>query len=213
MTDQNYTHIVIVLDSSGSMKFIEDETQQALSAFVNEQKLVPGKATLSYYTFNGFVNHEFSLKNLEDVSNLRLIPNGLTALHDAMGYAIETEGGALANLSDDARPGKVIVVVITDGYENASKEYTSSSVKALVEEQTNKYGWEFVFLGANQDAVLTAGEFGIDKNSTLTYAATAGGVGTYSRLVSSYVTTTRSGVKAAFTDADRSEALDSSSTV
>jgi uncharacterized protein YegL len=213
MTNQDYTHIIIVLDRSGSMESIRYETEQALNDFVNEQKALPGKATLSYVTFSSRVTPYFSLVGLNEVDTLHLVPQGLTALHDGMGATIVSEGEALSRLPEDERPGKVVFLTITDGFENASAEYTADSVKALIERQRNDYGWEFIFLGANQDAVLTAQKFGISKDASLTYAATAQGVGTSSNLVSNYVATTRSGGVAAFTDADRVAALDADATV
>lgn len=211
MTNQDYTHIVIVLDRSGSMSFIKDETEQALNNFVEEQKQLPGKATLSYFTFSEKVKTEFVRRDLSEVGKLTLNPSGMTALHDAMAKAIESEGEVLAALPEDDRPGKVVVVTITDGAENSSMEYTADSVRKLVKQQKETYGWDFVFLGANQDAVLTASQFGINQGSALTYAATAGGIQNTSNIVSSYVTATRSGLQAHFTDEDRKTALDSNS--
>jgi len=205
--------MVIVLDRSGSMKSIREETEQAMNDLVKEQQALPGKATLSYYTFNAFVHPEFVQKDLSAVEHLSLVPSGMTALHDAIGQAIDSEGSKLEGLPEDERPGKVILVTITDGFENSSREYTADAVKALVEHQTKEYGWEFVFLGANQDAVLTADQYGISRDASLTYAATGAGVATASGLVSNYITTTRSGGQAVFTDSDRQAAVDSSNLI
>ena len=109
--------------------------------------------------------------DIQDVPPLDLQPRGSTALHDAMVRLIGEAGAELAALPEDQRPGTVLVAVLTDGHENASREATGAMVKALVERQQSQWGWQFTYLGANQDAVLTAHGLGIRAEDALTYAA------------------------------------------
>jgi hypothetical protein len=114
----------------------------------------------------------------------------MTALYDAIGKTINTVGRELADLDESERPGLVQFVIITDGMENASREFTSDAVKNLITHQTEKYNWDFVFIGSNQDAVLTASTLGISAGSALTYDNAT--VGAASASLGDYVTTTRS---------------------
>jgi hypothetical protein len=114
----------------------------------------------------------------------------MTALYDALGKTINTVGQELAALDESERPGLVQFVIITDGMENASREFTSDAVKNLITHQTEKYNWDFVFVGSNQDAVLTASTLGISAGSALTYDNAT--VGAASASWGDYVTTTRS---------------------
>ncbi len=175
MTDQNYRHYVLIVDRSGSMVPIAEETQNGIRVFVGEQREIPGKATLSLYQFDHAHDTVHDFVPLRDVTPYTLVPRGNTALLDACGFAITKVGEKLWAMAEDDRPGKVIVVIATDGQENFSREYTLAQVRDLITRQREMYGWEFSYIGANQDSFAEAGKMGIAKMSTMDYAATTHG--------------------------------------
>lgn len=173
MTNPNKTAIAVVLDRSGSMQACRNDTIGGFNTFVEEQRKLPGYATLSLIQFDDVYQEDYLDKLLVDVPNLTsetYVPRGYTALHDAIGRTIVNLGAKLAKLPEAERPGKVVMVIITDGQENASKEYNAAKVKELIEHQRTKYQWEFVYLGANQDAVTVGSIMGIAKGSSASYS-------------------------------------------
>lgn len=204
MTNENYTHLLAVVDRSGSMKIsgVYIEMQNALNTYFEEQAELDGECLVDYYQFDEHFEKVFGDTPVADAKAL-IEPRGMTALVDAIGKASVELGYKLEALSEDDRPGKVIVVVVTDGGENSSREWTAESLKEYVEKQRNDFNWEYVFLGANMDAVATGTGYGFATGSSLTfdtsnvYAATAS--------LSGYTTAVRSGGagSAEFTDEDR----------
>lgn len=205
---QGYTHIAIVLDRSGSMSSIKADTIGGFNEFLKGQKAVPGQATLTLAQFDHEYDVLFDMADLQSVPELTdeaFIPRGNTALWDAIGRTIVSEGEKLKALPEDERPEKVIFVIVTDGEENSSQEYKdSSAIHAQIEHQRDVYGWEFIFLGANQDAVVTARRLGIQAQHSLTYAANAMGVNGAYASVSQNIANYRMGAvrSASFTAAD-----------
>ena len=181
MTDQDYRHYVLIIDRSGSMVPIAKETQNGIRLFVSEQRDIPGRATLSLYQFDHEHDtvHDFSA--LRDVAPYTLVPRGNTALLDACGFAITKVGEKLAAMSESERPGKVIVVIATDGQENFSREYKLPQIREVITRQREEYKWEFAYVGANQDSFAEAGAMGIAKMSSMDYDANT--VGTRSAWV------------------------------
>jgi hypothetical protein len=118
----------------------------------------------------------------------------MTALHDAIVSSTSTFGEALSQIPEEDRPGTVMVIIVTDGQENASKEATIKDVKALITQQQDVYGWDFVFLGANQDALETGDSFGLRKGASMTYAATRGGTMDAASYINATITTARTRV-------------------
>lgn len=171
MTDSALTHVYVLLDRSGSMSSIADDTVGGFAAFVREQQSVAGRCRLSLAQFDDSYERVYAAVDIHDVPALDLQPRGSTALHDAMVRLIGEAGTELGSLPEDQRPGTVLVAVLTDGHENSSREATAAMVKALVGQQQRQWGWQFTYLGANQDAVLTAGGLGIKAEDALTYAA------------------------------------------
>jgi len=166
----NYTHICIVLDASGSMEIVESDTKGSFNTFIKEQQNVPGEATLDIYQFADtskkivdFVNLSQLQKNLMDYYRC----DGRTALNDAVCQAIDETGKKLASMREEERPSKVLFVILTDGEENASRSFTNRDVKKRIQHQTDVYKWGFVFLGANQDAFATGQEMGIASSMCL----------------------------------------------
>lgn len=179
MTKPGYTHIQIVLDRSGSMEGIRDDVIGGLNTFIAEQAKVPGSCTVGLSQFDDQFENVYSFVDINKVEKRtreNYIPRASTALFDAIGKTIHELGTDLAAKPEDERPSKVIFLIQTDGFENSSKEFTADAVKKLIEQQTKKYQWDFVFLGANQDAFLTAGSIGIAAGATTNFNASAAGV-------------------------------------
>jgi hypothetical protein len=172
MTNSDLRHIAVVLDRSGSMITVKDDTEGGLAAFLETQTEAPGTTTVSLYQFDDQYEAVYERKPLADVPAFKLRPRGATALLDAVGRTITTLGEHLDGTEEADRPGEVIVVILTDGHENASREYTKTAVKKLITRQQDDYGWKFVFLGADQDAFEAAGGIGIRAASTLSYSGT-----------------------------------------
>lgn len=161
MAKKDLTEIIVVLDRSGSMEHIKKDMEGGFNAFVEEQRREPGEARLTLVKFDEEVALEYAGVPLENVPPLSIVPRGWTALHDAIGMTIVKTGERLAALPEDDRPKRVLFVVITDGEENRSKEWNAARVKEAVQHQTEKYSWQFVYIGANQDSVLNAKDLGI----------------------------------------------------
>jgi Mg-chelatase subunit ChlD len=175
MTDSDYRHYILIVDRSGSMNNIAADAQGGIRHFAVEQSRLPGRATVSLYQFDTEHEKVFGFADLSKVKKYELRPRGGTALLDACGFAITQEGEQLASLPEDERPAKVIVLITTDGGENASKEYSKAQVKELTTKQADDYGWQFTYIGANQDSFAEAGAMGISAAATLDYSATSGG--------------------------------------
>lgn len=206
MTDPNYTAMLLVVDRSGSMSTIRDEMVQALEVTIAEQRKEPGLLTVDVVTFDNQIEHTVVLGDPETV-RIRLDPRGGTALYDAIGFAVQQFGAQLAVMPEHARPSRVQAIVVTDGMENSSQEWTAESVKASVERQRIEFGWDFVFLGANQDAVLTGARLGFEGDASMRYAPAPGAVGTLGRSMSRYMSDYRRGERRGFDDDERGSAL------
>lgn len=206
MTDQNKTLLWFVIDHSGSMTNIQNDMQGGINTLLDKQRTEPGECLVTMAEFDDQYDVLYRMRPLAEVQPYELIPRGMTALLDAVGKTVTSVGVDLAALPEDERPGTVLGVVVTDGMENSSKEWTADKVKGLVETQQNDYGWEFVFLGANMDAVSVGAGMGFRAASSMTYDASDVGVAATMDSLTSYVSTTRGGKKAAFTDADRKAA-------
>jgi uncharacterized protein YegL len=166
MTKENLTEIIFILDKSGSMDSIRRETVEGFNNFVHRQLAEPGETKLSLILFDSKYTVSYSgipLKEAIDLTFTSYEPDGGTALLDALGTAIDRTGQRFAEIASNERPSRVIVVILTDGQENSSQEYSVQQVLNRVRHQTKVYGWEFIFLGANQDAWLEAGKLGISN--------------------------------------------------
>lgn len=170
MTDKNLTHLYFLLDRSGSMQSIRTETQAGFDAFIAEQRGVPGRCRVSLSQFDDQYDEVYADRDITDVPALDLAPRGSTALLDSLGRMVVTAGERLAALPEDQRPGSVIVGVMTDGYENASQDWTYARIKELIEHQTRVYGWQFMYLGADQDAIEEGAKMGFARADSLAYA-------------------------------------------
>lgn len=172
---KGYTHLIILIDRSGSMTSIKEDMEGGLVTFLAEQKKIPGKCTLTVANFDTFYEKVHSMVDINDVESIKIEPRAATALLDAMSRLIREAGEELAALNEEDRPEKVLFITITDGDENSSKECTNDRLKSMITEQTEKYNWQFVYLGANQDAFAVASRYGMSSTSTMTYNATSTG--------------------------------------
>lgn len=160
----NLTEIVFILDQSGSMGRLRDDTIGGYNTYIEDQKKEPGEAYLTTVLFddkNVLLHDHVNLKDVHPLTEQDYRPGGCTALMDAIGKTINSVGQRLASTSEDERPAHVIFVITTDGYENASKEFTREKIKQMIEHQQSKYSWTFLFLGAGIDAYSEAESIGI----------------------------------------------------
>lgn len=162
------THVTFVLDSSGSISKIADDTKGGFNIFLQEQQEEEGTATVTLYDFSDTVEvvyRAIPIRDAPTLDNENYRPGGKTAFHDAITRAIDETGDRIETMPDGDEPDNVIVVVLTDGKENAS-ETPQDVVKERVEQRQDE-GWEFLFIGANQDAALTAEAMGMDRDKSL----------------------------------------------
>lgn len=168
------TEIVFILDRSGSMSGLESDTIGGYNAMMEKQKEAPGKAILSTVLFDDrceVLHDRLDIKKVGKMTDKEYFVRGCTALLDAVGGAIHHIGNIQKYAREEDRPEKTIVMITTDGMENASIHYNYARVKQMIERQKEKYGWEFIFLGANIDAVEVAERFGIDADRAANYHA------------------------------------------
>ena len=206
MTKSDKAFIGILVDRSGSMQACKDDMEGGLNAFIEDQAQQPGSAELSLAQFDTEYEVVHDFMAIQKAPKYELMPRGRTALLDASApfiFTLENNSRRYWKMMDQ---GTVIINIVTDGLENASREWTDKSrVKKLVEHQKRKYGWKFIFLGANMDAVDEGDALGIDADASLTWSPDNPKVA-YS-MAGNYVTAVRSGEAAGFTDEDRKRAL------
>ena len=159
------TELVFILDRSGSMAGLESDTIGGFNAMIARQKHAAGEAYVSTVLFD----NESVVIQIEPMTEAQYTVRGCTALLDAIGRAIHHIGNVHKYAREEDRPEHTLFVITTDGMENASHRYTAEQVRQKIERQKQLYGWEFIFLGANIDAVETAGRIGIDKKRAVSY--------------------------------------------
>lgn len=176
MVDINRTHITAVLDRSGSMRKLEADTLGGFNKFLSDQKATEGEATLTLVLFDDQYEVPYLARNIKDIPDLDskvYFARGMTALYDAMGKAIIETGRTLAAIPEDMRPGTVIFLVMTDGEENSSKEFSGEPgrlrLQEMVKLQTDVYKWAFIFMGANIDAKAVGASIGVASARSLNY--------------------------------------------
>jgi len=166
------TEIVFILDRSGSMSGLEADTIGGFNSLLKKQRKEKGEALVSTVLFDDtcdVINDRVSMDKVEDLTDDVYFVRGCTALLDAVGGAIHHIGNIHKYARDEDRPEKTLFIITTDGMENASRRYSFAKVKKMVERQKNKYSWEFLFLGANIDAIEAAGNIGIHADRAVTY--------------------------------------------
>jgi hypothetical protein len=176
VTNPDLTLVAALLDRSGSMQSIADDTRGGFNAFIAKERADGGNSIVTLAQFDDVYDMVYRDKPIEEVPPLALEPRGTTALLDALGRFITEIGSGLSALADDERPGDVTVLVMTDGHENASKEWTKANVRQLISQQERTYDWDFVFLGANMDAIDVGTDLGFAPGKSMTYTASSAGV-------------------------------------
>ena len=175
------TEIVLVLDESGSMESYRDEAINGLNNFIQRQRQALGEASITVVTFS----YPSSIRLVVDAEPITTVcpfsranyrPDGNTALFDAIAKSIIATNTRLASLPATEQPSKVIFCIFTDGQENSSRDFEQEDVKAMITEQEDKYHWDFLYLGANQDAYKVGNRFGIKPGKALTYSQTQDGI-------------------------------------
>ena len=171
---KNLTEIVFILDRSGSMAGLEDDTIGGFNAMIQKQKAEEGEAYVSTILFDNYtevIHDRVDIRKIRPMTRKDYYVRGCTALLDAVGKSIHHIGNVHKYAREEDRPEKTIFVITTDGMENASKEYTYDRVRKMIEHEQEKYGWEFLFLGANIDATKEAARFGITEDRAANYHA------------------------------------------
>lgn len=188
------TELVFILDKSGSMAGLESDTIGGYNAMLEKQRAVEGECYITTVLFDNYyelLHDRIDIRAVSPITHKEYQVGGSTALLDAIGMTIHKIANAQKHTAEDYRAEKVMFVIITDGQENSSREYSADKVKALIELEKSKYGWEFIFLGANIDAVETAGQFGIAPDRAQNFHADGQGVELNFRVVSEAVKTFR----------------------
>jgi hypothetical protein len=210
MTDADLTLIAALLDRSGSMQSIKSDTEGGFDAYIEQQRGVPKRIEVTLARFDTEYEPVYANRPIAQVPPLELQPRGMTALYDAVGRLITDVGAELAGRPENERPGTVIVVVLTDGHENSSREWTHEAVRALITQQQELYSWNFLFLGANMDAVETGSRMGFRRQDSITYAAApeavAGVFGAAAAYSERLQVPDPAGAPRGFTDAEREQA-------
>lgn len=172
---ENFTSINVILDESGSMWDLKEDTIGGFNQFLEEQRKISGEVVLTLCKFNTDHTLVYNVVRLEDIKNLEdssYVPNGGTALLDALGFTIDSVGKKLSDMSEAERPSKVLFLIITDGEDNSSKTFSIEDIRNKVKHQQDVYSWEFVFMGANLDAITVGSSIGILNSNTVSYNTT-----------------------------------------
>ena len=192
---KNLTELVFILDRSGSMAGLEGDTIGGFNAMIEKQKAQPGQALISTVLFDNetqVIHDRVDVQHVQPMTQREYFVRGCTALLDAVGKAIHHIGNVHKYAREEDRPEKTLFVITTDGMENASKTYDYDRVRAMIQRQQEKYGWEFLFLGANIDAAKEASRFGIRADRAANYHADSKGTGVIYETVNDAISHVRS---------------------
>ena len=192
---RNLTELVFILDRSGSMSGLEGDTIGGFNAMIERQRHARGEALVSTVLFanrSEVIHDRVDIRHVRPMTRRQYTVGGCTALLDAIGGSIHHIGSIHKYAREEDRPEHTLFVITTDGMENASRHYTSDQVKELVERQKQRFGWEFIFLGANIDAVETAGRFGISEDHAANFCCDAPGTALNYEALDDAITAVRS---------------------
>jgi uncharacterized protein YegL len=192
------TELVFILDKSGSMAGLEADTIGGYNAMLKKQQKAEGEAIVTTVLFDHnyeLLHDRINVKGISPITEDDYEVGGTTALLDAIGFTVQKMINVQKKTTENERAEKVLFVITTDGMENASREYTTEKIKKMIQHQKEKYSWEFMFLGANIDAISTAAEFGIEEDFAVEYHADHIGTQLNYEAVSEAVTNIRSGKK------------------
>ncbi len=194
--NSNLTEIVFILDRSGSMAGLEADTIGGFNSFVEKQKKEEGQALLSAVLFDHectVLYDRVDIQKVEPMNDRQYQVRGSTALLDAIGGAVHHTANVHRYIREEDRPARTVFVITTDGMENSSRRYSYEEVQKMVKHEQEKYGWEFLFLGANMDAISTARTFGIRPDRAVRYACDSAGTSLNFEVVSQTVGSLRRG--------------------
>lgn len=206
----NSTLIAVVLDRSGSMGSIRNDVVGGFDHFVSEHKKVPGDCKLTLTQFDTEYEIVWNCRDIKDLPTIGgfYSPRGSTALLDAVGRTINAIGEELSKKPESERPSKVIFCVITDGQENASKEFNKQQVADMIKHQQEKYGWDFTFIGANMDAFAEGAKIGVRAAGAMQFVHNSVGVmGAFKAMSSSSGRSRRTGEAISYTSSERKMAM------
>jgi len=189
----NLTELVFIIDRSGSMGGLESDTIGGFNSMLQKQQAEPGECRITTVLFDHqyeMLHDRIDIKAVKPLTSKEYYVRGQTALLDAIGMTINKIGNVQKNTAEGYRAEKVLVVITTDGMENASREFNYEKIRAMIKQQKSEHNWEFIFLGANIDAIDVAGRFGVDKSRAqnfhndskgiaLNYAAISDAVASY----------------------------------
>lgn len=158
----NFIHVCFIIDSSGSMFMSEGDVVGGFKKTIEEQKAIKdGECAVSLFTFNGNVTEHYIGKNINEIEDFEYKPNGMTALYDGVGQAIDKIGIWLSNMDESERPSKNLIIIMTDGEENSSIEYKQERVKEMIKHQEDVYNWSFVYMGTDLTSMKDVKNLGI----------------------------------------------------
>ena len=197
MKKTTITELVYILDRSGSMSGLETDTIGGYNGMLKKQKAEPGTAFVTTVLFDDnyeLLHDRVNIRELSPITEKEYFVRGSTALLDAVGKTISRIGNDQKHADESRRADKVMIVIITDGMENASREYTYHRIMDMIDRQKSRYGWEFLFLGANIDAVATAAKFGISSDRAANYHADSTGTQLNYNAINDFASNLRSGI-------------------
>ena len=175
---KNLTELVFILDKSGSMSGLEKDTIGGFNSMLEQQRKVDGECVITTVLFDNryeLLHDRIDIRAVQPITGKEYFVGGSTALLDAIGKTIPKIGAVQKNTTEDYRAEKVMFVIITDGEENSSRHYSSMQIREMIQRQKERYGWEFIFLGANIDAIETASRIGIDRRRAVNYHSDSAG--------------------------------------
>ncbi len=183
----DYSELVFIMDRSGSMSGIASDMEGAMKEVIQKQKDRDGDVLVTFVRFDNEYEEVFHEKSISDIDGFKLEPRSMTALLDAIGKTVNTVERRFNQKDEEDQPERILFVIVTDGGENASREYDRPQVFEMIEKIKRDHDWGFTFIGANQDAIGTGSGLGISRGSSVNYVASAAGVRSMSKSVSNYV--------------------------
>jgi len=195
---KNVTELVLILDKSGSMAGLEADTIGGFNTMLKKQQEAEGEAFVTTVLFDHryeLLHDRINVRGISPLTDKEYEVGGTTALLDAIGFTIQKMVNVQKRTLEDERAEKVLFVITTDGMENASREFNTDKIKKMIRHQKEKFGWEFIFLGANIDAISTAAQFGIEEDFAVEYPADHKGTQLNYEAVNEAVSNLRSGKK------------------
>lgn len=216
MTDLNLTHLEILVDASGSMMNNRFESQQGFELFVRKQRKLSGRCSVSLSGFSSGLQNYYREVDINQVAKIDTRPRGSSALYDCLARTIDELGRSLASRPESCRPATVIVLVVSDGVDNASTGYTAAEISRLVRHQSEGYRWKFIYLGSGHDAIAAGKQIGIaeqfclsfrKERATAAYSAAAELAAAFRQATSSNGGEPGSGLPVGFSEKQRQQAV------